>query len=407
MKDSTGLTAAWYSSAARGLPSDVRAAFDRLRDGDEIEVSPLSDDTVVGNGVLDGLGDSPVLLTQVTLVRDIMAQGRQVLTYVTLSLLTFIGLSVVALILVLNTSVLTRLAQLSQAVGEIGASETPSSRVAVRGHDEIATLAEGINGMLDALERSRFELVELATHDALTGVYNRRRFDEELARELAEESRLGQGGAVLWFDLDDFKSVNDEFGHGVGDEVLVSFAETLRAETRGYSTLARIGGDEFVMVIPAADEAEALQRRAAPARRVGGGTAQARRRDAAHEHEHRSGALPARRAFRRAAAGARRRGDVRGEEGGTRSGAQLCTGRGGRLGRRARQGRRGWRDRVAGALGDLGGFSFRLGRRVAFRELRAQIGFGRIRRAGVPGTAGDISGAVGLADTGARRTQGL
>ena len=255
----TDLDATWYSVAAPGLPADVRAAFERLGDGGAVEVRPLGNDKVVGDGVLGGLGEQPALLMRVTLERVIMAQGRQVLTYMTLGLLAFIGLSVVALILVLNTSVLTRLARLSHAVGEIGASEAPVGRVAVRGNDEIATLAGSINGMLDALEDSRFELLELATHDALTGVYNRRRFEEELARELAEESRLGLGGAVLWFDLDGFKPVNDEFGHGAGDEVLVRFAETLRSETRGYSTLARIGGDEFVMVIPGADEGEALR----------------------------------------------------------------------------------------------------------------------------------------------------
>jgi diguanylate cyclase (GGDEF)-like protein len=255
----TGLSAVWYSAAMPDLPADARASIAALGTEGGVQVRARDADTVVGNGVLTSLDGDPALLMQVTLARGIMAQGRTVLTYMMLGLALFIGLSVVSLIVVLNTTVLTRLAQLGNTVAEIGASEMPAARVEVRGHDEITKLAGSINDMLEALEKSRFELLELATHDALTGVYNRRRFEEELARELAEEGRLGQGGALLWFDLDRFKEVNDEYGHGAGDEVLTVFAETLRQETRGYSTLARIGGDEFVMVIPGADESEALR----------------------------------------------------------------------------------------------------------------------------------------------------
>ncbi len=111
---------------------------------------------------------------------------------------------------------------------------------------------------LDALERSHRDLLEVASHDSLTGLLNRRRFEEEFERQLAEQRRLGRCGALVWLDLDHFKEVNDTLGHRAGDELLVFVAETLRKEMRGYSVIARLGGDEFAMLIPAAQKEDAL-----------------------------------------------------------------------------------------------------------------------------------------------------
>jgi diguanylate cyclase (GGDEF)-like protein/PAS domain S-box-containing protein len=113
----------------------------------------------------------------------------------------------------------------------------------------------------DVTERREFEeqLLRLANHDHLTGLYNRRRFEEEVARHLAETKRRGDGGALLWLDLDHFKEINDGFGHRVGDEVLTRTAVILRERTRDGQVLARLGGDEFAMLLPGADEQEAIQ----------------------------------------------------------------------------------------------------------------------------------------------------
>ena len=70
-------------------------------------------------------------------------------------------------------------------------------------------------------------LRHMADHDALTGLFNRRRFEEELERHIAHGRRYGMGGALLLLDLDDFKRVNDEFGHRAGDRVLTAVAVVL------------------------------------------------------------------------------------------------------------------------------------------------------------------------------------
>lgn len=105
--------------------------------------------------------------------------------------------------------------------------------------------------------RSEGELRYLADHDPLTGLLNRRRFEEELARELALVGRYGSQGAVLAFDLDDFKQINDAVGHSAGDDLLTDVANVLRRRLRQTDVLARLGGDEFAVVLPRADEAQA------------------------------------------------------------------------------------------------------------------------------------------------------
>jgi diguanylate cyclase (GGDEF)-like protein len=103
------------------------------------------------------------------------------------------------------------------------------------------------------LERLRHELAEahyLAYHDALTGLPNRAllldRLEQSIARASRQETRIG----VLFLDLDDFKGVNDRFGHRAGDQLLQQVASRLSASVRANDTACRYGGDEFVIMLP-------------------------------------------------------------------------------------------------------------------------------------------------------------
>lgn len=110
------------------------------------------------------------------------------------------------------------------------------------------------------------QLIQLAERDPLTGLYNRRRFHEEIERIIADASRRKAQVGMLAIDLDGFKPINDEFGHQAGDTVLIRLAEEVGATVRRNEIFFRVGGDEFAILAHDVDEEEMV----GLARRVGG-----------------------------------------------------------------------------------------------------------------------------------------
>ncbi|CAB4939865.1 unannotated protein [freshwater metagenome] len=126
-------------------------------------------------------------------------------------------------------------------------------------HDRDGRVSGVVTSFLDVTDQREAEhlLAHLAVHDPLTGLLNRRGFDEALSRQLAHARRYGTGGSVLVLDLDGFKAVNDTFGHDAGDALLRDVADLLRTNTRATDVVARLGGDEFAVLLPEGDGAAA------------------------------------------------------------------------------------------------------------------------------------------------------
>jgi len=103
------------------------------------------------------------------------------------------------------------------------------------------------------------ELEWLSRTDLLTGLGNRRDFDDHLASALARRRRYGENAALVLLDLDRFKTVNDTFGHQVGDSVLMEIARRLESSLRTEDSLARWGGEEFVLLLPRATDESARE----------------------------------------------------------------------------------------------------------------------------------------------------
>jgi diguanylate cyclase (GGDEF)-like protein len=100
---------------------------------------------------------------------------------------------------------------------------------------------------------------EAAFTDHLTGLANRRRFERQLEREVARTERYGRPFCLLLMDIDNFKEVNDTYGHDAGDETLRHVANVIQSGTRGIDTGARIGGDEFAVILPETDLVHGLE----------------------------------------------------------------------------------------------------------------------------------------------------
>ena len=181
-----------------------------------------------------------------------------------------------------NDTVLSQVRELSNEVGsatELGVLQSLVSarleRVAehvssFRAREEFRLLevngrAERMRSRIAELERETTELhsrldieKQGARVDPLTGIANRKSFEERFAQEIAQKPRAGLGVAMLLWDLDNFKVINDSYGHRAGDRVLQSVAACFMAAVRGDDFVARIGGEEFVMLLSGTKTAQAM-----------------------------------------------------------------------------------------------------------------------------------------------------
>ncbi|WP_027474652.1 putative bifunctional diguanylate cyclase/phosphodiesterase [Curvibacter gracilis] len=132
-------------------------------------------------------------------------------------------------------------------VAYVGSNElTPQEESVVR---SILSVMVMVVGSSKLLSRTLSELEYYAMHDPLTGLYNRRQFGNVLEYEFGRSERHGHEFSLLMLDLDDFKDINDSYGHQVGDEALRGMAEILRKQIRKGDVAARIGGDEFTVLL--------------------------------------------------------------------------------------------------------------------------------------------------------------
>ena len=141
--------------------------------------------------------------------------------------------------------------------GELIATEVHSSVVTLpRFGDVLVSVIQNITARLAADEIVK----HLAFHDTLTGLANRVMLDERLRLALSEADRYGDTLGIVYLDLDEFKPINDQFGHAFGDTVLKTVAERLTRCVRECDTVARMGGDEFLVIFPRLNSRDELAR---------------------------------------------------------------------------------------------------------------------------------------------------
>jgi diguanylate cyclase (GGDEF)-like protein len=220
------------------------------------------EDIVAGYALLSDGHGRRVAILRVDASRWIFNQGKKSQYYLMLNLVAAGALFVVLLLILLHRLILSRLARLGKGVAMIREDGDLSIRLPVEGKDELECLAAIINETLETLQKTQHALRHDALHDPLTGLANRLLFFHKVNEAMENQLKDPQAAfAMLLIDIDHFKLINDSFGHGAGDELLMLAAERLCRFFRSGDTVARLGGDEFAVLLdPLKDEVDALHR---------------------------------------------------------------------------------------------------------------------------------------------------
>lgn len=254
----------------------------------EFIIRPYDKNILHGYAIIKDIHGKPIGMFQTTTPRVIYLSGLKMINYY---LACFIILGVLfsfLMLWLLRVLIIKRLESLDHNVAEISRSNSLSQRVEENGNDEIASLSRQINAMMNIIETSQTKLehrvkertqelqktniqlqqeiverksvekeltthkehlVRLAHYDSLTSLPNRVFFNEMLTKILSHAKRQKTKLAILYIDLDSFKTINDALGHPVGDLVLKEIAARFLKTLRASDILSRLGGDEFVILL--------------------------------------------------------------------------------------------------------------------------------------------------------------
>lgn len=204
----------------------------------------------------------------ITLKREAVLKSKSKLVLLAGLLAMFVLLATYAIHRLTRQRVTVPIVGLSEAVRRIGQGDLSTAVQTDTDISELRTLCRGIDQMRSELleERSKLEekindatrkLQELAYYDTVTMLPNRRLFMDRLTYALAASRRSQAFGAVIFVDLDNFKPINDQYGHEAGDKLLIEVGQRLAGAVREIDVVGRFGGDEFAVLLPDLSEIEA------------------------------------------------------------------------------------------------------------------------------------------------------
>mgnify|MGYP000152978395 CR=1 FL=1 len=183
---------------------------------------------------------------------------QQIVTYLMgiLTILTGVLALVYCLSFVLHRRISGPIEQLLRGMKRISREQNYALRIEQGDHDEIGAIISGFNKMIEQIERrnkqleqKKYEVEQHAFYDALTGLPNRRLLMKRLSDEVALSQQNGSIGALMYMDLDHFKTINDSLGHSTGDKLLINVANRLGRKLSKTDISARVGGDEFIIIL--------------------------------------------------------------------------------------------------------------------------------------------------------------
>ncbi len=227
-------------------------------------LAPIWTESIAGDGLFDlDLTDSSTntkkrLVGFVGLSLDFTLIHHKLVSNIKIAGLILLGLLIISGLVGRQSlrRALSAISDLQKPIAEL-AKGNLSVRFKPAAHREISEIVEALETTASALSERDAKLLKLANHDALTGLYNRRRFIEELDSEIQLLSRNKNRGALLFVDLDQFKYVNDTCGYPAGDRLIKQVARQLERSVGEEGIVARFGGDEFTVLASSASRRQA------------------------------------------------------------------------------------------------------------------------------------------------------
>ena len=207
---------------------------------------------------LPDLTGKPIRTVNIPLARTLVEEGQSVTLRTARQMATIALVTGAMLLLAAHFWLVLPIARLKRDIRAIQKQKSWENKVRQNRPDEIGALAREVNGLLAVIHSQVQELESLSMTDALTGLPNRRHFDQRLADEIRRVQRKAQALSVVVLDIDYFKQYNDHYGHPAGDVALQKVAQVLRDCTRQVDLPARTGGEEFAVLLPDTSEASAL-----------------------------------------------------------------------------------------------------------------------------------------------------
>ncbi len=248
-----------------GVPSQEMMPADAASTGMAVSTT-IEEDLIQGRVAVNGIYEDSCVTFRFDAPRLIYGEGKRTVTAQAHALVVVIGMLVVALVAVLERSVFRPLSRLARAVRALRTGAATRLFPDTKRCTELELVAEEINDLVEQLEASKDtlrhryrEAKALADQDPLTGLLNHRALFEHLEQAVRRAHQQEEPLSVVLMDFDDFKYINDSFGHLRGDEILRRAAGVIESCARKNDLLGRYGGDEFLAVLPEATQEEAVR----------------------------------------------------------------------------------------------------------------------------------------------------
>lgn len=224
----------------------------------DIQLDPEMDGMMTAH--LTSLDGSPVAQLNLRYSQQISQRGQRTAHFVAGSLMLVVILAGLVQFVGAHVLVVRPVRSIGKHLRDISSRQDWSRRI---GHterrDELGEVGRDINELLTVIENKFTELEEVSMTDALTRIANRRSFASRLEKEMRQRLRTGRSLSLLFIDIDYFKRYNDRYGHPAGDAALINVATVLaNAASRPGDLAARVGGEEFAIILPDTDMAGAL-----------------------------------------------------------------------------------------------------------------------------------------------------